>query len=252
MSWNRNILLSGTLALAIHALVFAIPLSNTMGRTSAPINRPISLSIIHPQETVAAVPQVEVTPETRIVRQTFQTGSSVSPTEAVIPKKRDASKKPLTMDSMTVKQILPEEIVTLETAPTQETQEDTAEDMSFDHMEEGRGNEADNSTRVSIASISSPGLRHAVVDAQPKYKENPSPLYPKIARRRGYEGRTVLRVEVLESGSVGQLEIASSSGFEVLDNAALQSVKGWRFFPGKRNGTKIRQWVMVPVRFSLR
>lgn len=247
---NRNILLSGTTALAIHILVFAIPLSKTMGRTSAHIKRPISLSIIHPQETVAAIPQVEVTAEAKMVQQPLETMSSVSETETVIPKKEVTSKKPLTADSMTVKQSRPEEAVTFETTPNTENQEDTAEDISLDHMQEGRGKKTDSSSRVSSASISSPGPRHTV--AQPKYKENTPPLYPKIARRRGYEGRTVLRIEVLESGSVGHLEIATSSGFEVLDNAALESVKGWSFFPGTKNGNKIKQWVMVPVRFSLR
>jgi protein TonB len=243
---NWNILSSGTLALAIHALVFALPLSKTMGRTSTPINRPISLSIIHPQKTVAAVPQVEVTAEAGIVQQPFETKSSVSEIETVISKKQITPKKPLTADRMTVKQSRPEEAVTFETTPSLANQEDTAEDISPDHMPRDRGKKT-----VSTASIGSPEPRHTT-DAQPKYKENPPPLYPKIARRRGYEGRTVLRVEVLESGRVGQLEIATSSGFDVLDNAALESVKGWSFFPGTRNGNKIRQWVMVPVRFSLR
>jgi len=92
----------------------------------------------------------------------------------------------------------------------------------------------------------------AIVYARPKYKQNPLPHYPEVARRRGYEGRALLRIEVLESGKVGQVEIATSSGFEVLDRAALGSVKAWAFVPGTKNGEKIAQWVMVPIRFSLR
>jgi len=91
-----------------------------------------------------------------------------------------------------------------------------------------------------------------VTYAMPRYKENPPPDYPRVARTRGYEGRTLLRVEVFETGKAGRIEITTSSGFEILDTAALNSVKKWTFVPGTKNGKKIRQWVMVPVRFDLR
>jgi protein TonB len=92
----------------------------------------------------------------------------------------------------------------------------------------------------------------AIVFARPKYKQHPLPHYPQVARRKGYEGRTLLRVEVLQSGTVGRIEIADSSGFDVLDKAAVRSVKDWAFVPGTKNGETIDQWVMVPIRFSLK
>ncbi|MBW2602005.1 MAG: energy transducer TonB, partial [Deltaproteobacteria bacterium] len=58
-------------------------------------------------------------------------------------------------------------------------------------------------------------------------------------------------VEVLKSGKVGRINMVTSSGFDVLDKAALEAVKGWRFIPGTRNGNRTRQWVVVPVRFRL-
>jgi protein TonB len=87
--------------------------------------------------------------------------------------------------------------------------------------------------------------------AMPRYKDNPPPRYPRMAKRRGYEGRTVLEVEVFENGRVGNVVIAETSGFEVLDRAALKSVKKWIFVPGTENGKRVRQQVMVPVRFDL-
>jgi len=91
----------------------------------------------------------------------------------------------------------------------------------------------------------------AMTYAMPKYKENPPPQYPRMAKRRGYEGRTVLEVEVFENGKVGDIVVAESSGFKILDEAAQDSVKEWSFVPGTRNGENIRQRVMVPVRFDL-
>jgi TonB family protein len=260
---NQNILISGSLALAIHALLFTLPLSKTMSGARAPMNKPISLSIIHPQETVAAVPQVEVFAEAH-VQSGSEARSHLSGMETVISKKEVTSKKPLTADSMTVKQSRPEEVAVPEPVASRENQEDTTEGISLDHMQEGQGRQIDGSPPVRTASITPAGERdvgtarggqsgdNVIVDARPKYKENPLPHYPKVARRRGYEGRMVLRVEVLESGKVGRIEIATSSDFEVLDKAALGSVKDWIFVPGTRNGIKTKQWVMVPVRFSLR
>jgi protein TonB len=85
----------------------------------------------------------------------------------------------------------------------------------------------------------------------PNYGVNPKPAYPKIAKRHGYEGLVVLNVFVMESGNVGKIEIRKSSGYDVLDNSALDAVREWIFIPGKKNGRAISSWVVVPIRFDL-
>ncbi|HVY54826.1 MAG TPA: energy transducer TonB, partial [Thermodesulfobacteriota bacterium] len=85
----------------------------------------------------------------------------------------------------------------------------------------------------------------------PDYGVNPKPEYPRIAKRHGYEGLVVLNVFVMESGGVGKIEIRKSSGYEVLDNSALDAVRKWTFIPGKKNGRAISSWVVVPIRFDL-
>ncbi|MGH7889152.1 MAG: TonB family protein [Thermodesulfobacteriota bacterium] len=83
------------------------------------------------------------------------------------------------------------------------------------------------------------------------YNVNPKPDYPMIARKNGFEGVVLLRVFVLEDGTVGKVELEKSSGYGMLDKSALDGVKDWIFIPGKRNGTPISSWVMVPIRFQL-
>jgi TonB family protein len=85
----------------------------------------------------------------------------------------------------------------------------------------------------------------------PDYKVNPKPRYPMIARRSGYEGVVLLRVFVMENGKVGKIELENSSGYEVLDKSAIESVKDWIFIPAKKNGVSISSWVTVPIRFEL-
>jgi protein TonB len=55
----------------------------------------------------------------------------------------------------------------------------------------------------------------------------------------------------MESGNVGKVELKKSSGYDVLDNSALEAVRKWIFIPGKKNGRAIPSWVVVPIRFDL-
>ncbi len=55
----------------------------------------------------------------------------------------------------------------------------------------------------------------------------------------------------LAEGKAGQVLLHQSSGHEILDKAALQTVKTWRFSPAKRFGQPVTQWFLVPIRFSL-
>jgi len=87
--------------------------------------------------------------------------------------------------------------------------------------------------------------------AMPRYFDNKRPAYPLAARRNGYEGTIVLSAQVLSSGDVGDLRIKKSSGYEILDQSALEAVRQWRFEPGKRMGQPVTTWVEVPIRFVL-
>ena len=81
---------------------------------------------------------------------------------------------------------------------------------------------------------------------------NPKPPYPLTARRRGMEGSVLLRAYVREDGQCIEVQLKHSSGYDLLDNAALQTVKRWRFVPASRGGTAVASWVEIPVSFQLR
>jgi TonB family protein len=49
--------------------------------------------------------------------------------------------------------------------------------------------------------------------------------YPGIARQRGWEGRVMLAVNVASDGQLQQIRVARSSGFAILDDSALQSLR---------------------------
>jgi len=101
-------------------------------------------------------------------------------------------------------------------------------------------------------SMKSPSLSDGeILFVQPQYAENPKPIYPQEARRKGYEGEVILRVEVLPNGCVGQIEVKNSSGHELLDRSAFATVKQWKFVPAKKGEKTIPLWVNIPVKFQL-
>jgi protein TonB len=88
--------------------------------------------------------------------------------------------------------------------------------------------------------------------AVPLYSRNPPPPYPRIAKARGYQGRTLLKVLVGPDGRVKEITVAASSGYAVLDEAAVKAVRQWLFEPARQGLEPLAMWVTVPIRFQIR
>lgn len=84
------------------------------------------------------------------------------------------------------------------------------------------------------------------------YLDNPAPAYPPLSRRLREEGTVLLRVHVDASGKPAQIELKQSSGHTRLDQAALETVRQWRFTPARLGENAVAGWVIVPLSFSLR
>jgi TonB family protein len=107
--------------------------------------------------------------------------------------------------------------------------------------------------QASLDAGDSLGSSRSFVEAQsPRYGYRREPRYPRVAVRRGYEGTVLLRVRVLRSGRVDQVEIEESSGYRILDKSALEAVKTWRFTPARRGDKKVVSWALVPITFKLK
>lgn len=81
--------------------------------------------------------------------------------------------------------------------------------------------------------------------------DNPAPAYPEAARRQGLQGKVLLRVTVGPAGEPVQVSLVESSGWALLDDAAIDTVKGWRFDPARRDGLPVAAVVEVPLAFNL-
>jgi TonB family protein len=98
-------------------------------------------------------------------------------------------------------------------------------------------------SRNDAASIAAPSLQYsAVVAMRPYIKE--AALLP------GEGATVVLRIEVLDSGEPGDIEIDTSSGSPQVDRAAIEYARTQHWYAGRVNNVPKRMWVRWGVRLQ--
>jgi len=91
-----------------------------------------------------------------------------------------------------------------------------------------------------------------------RYKREVEPLfedakrYPRSARRAGLEGAALVDVHIDADGTIVEVELARSSGFELLDRAALDSARSVGKLPAPPPELRWESRTLrIPYRFSL-
>lgn len=107
-------------------------------------------------------------------------------------------------------------------------------------------------TPAELPTLSTPDISDREPDYLAGYLHNPAPAYPMLARRMGWQGKVIVSVEVMSTGVAGQVKLQQSSGHEVLDDAALQAVRAWRFSAARQAGLLVNKWFLVPIPFILK
>jgi protein TonB len=95
-----------------------------------------------------------------------------------------------------------------------------------------------------------------VARVEPKDREatvldRPVPSYPPEAYRAREEGTVVVKAQVDALGNASDVEIVSRSGSRVLDRAAMNEVRKWKFNPAIKDGRTVTSSVQVPVDYRL-
>jgi len=104
---------------------------------------------------------------------------------------------------------------------------------------------------AELAGAASHGASRGPLSSHASYLSNPKPDYPPDARRQRQEGVVLVNVEVGADGRAGDVSVGRSSGFPLLDDAAVRAVRRWLFEPARAGGVPVASRVEVPVRFSL-
>lgn len=112
-----------------------------------------------------------------------------------------------------------------------------------------RPNPAHSGESASPPSSSSNDL---AIDSPLEPIYSPAPAYPRMARRFGLEGKVVLHVSIDRLGHPSEIKIRSSSGSRILDHAAVEAIRQWRFRIRTSTLHMAKEWIDIPVLFRLK
>jgi protein TonB len=76
-----------------------------------------------------------------------------------------------------------------------------------------------------------------------------APVYPVIAREAKVEGTVILEAVIDPTGRVDHVRVLRSR--PLLDQAAVDAVRGWRYTPTLLNGVPVPVLLTITVRFTL-
>ncbi|MBU6390944.1 MAG: energy transducer TonB [Planctomycetota bacterium] len=103
----------------------------------------------------------------------------------------------------------------------------------------------------TVKTIPHPSQETIRTKSKPGYFQNRPPKYPPLAKQMHQEGLVMLMVEIDQKGVPVKVEVKQSSGYQLLDQAALEAVRHWRFQSERIGDLPIESKVTIPVRFRL-
>jgi len=90
-------------------------------------------------------------------------------------------------------------------------------------------------------------------EKMPGFLDQKKPAYPEMARTAGIEGKVFVSVLIGEDGRPIKAKVMKRvpADCDVFDAVAIRSVMESRYYPGIQNGSPIKVWFTVPIRFQL-
>ena len=223
----RPLLLAAGLAVGLHGLLFSMEAEWAKKKAIHRLRpEPVTFILSYKKPKIQTLPPAKKPIESK--KKSIQVKKK--------PQRKKARARPFEKVRITQKE-------REEASKPEETVQSKAPRMIPSHVEPAPVNE-----REGPEIPPPPPIREAI----PVYRKNPSPKYPRVARKRGYQGTVIMEVLVNREGRVEDLRLFESSGYTVLDRAATASVKNWLFEPGMRGDEKVEMWVKVPIRFRLK
>lgn len=213
----------------IHAAVFgAVSLIPTQSRESVPVGKADSLRV--ELNAASSVSSSAGTPTEESVEPSIVDASVSAPEPDTAPRQVSASAMRADEQQEPARDSVSEGTRSEEAPSTEDSQASARE-------AEPASDVVSASTAPSTAATTAPDRtpRSSVSAAtirKPRPRAPINPSYPRRARRLGWEGTAVVRATVEADGSPTALHIVASSGYELLNQAALAAVRSTTFYPG--------------------
>lgn len=187
-------------------------------------------------------------PEEPVGEQSSEVVEAVPPVTPVLPSQPQTMPAETTVPTETVEQnVIPE----LALPPQQTVPLPQPEATVIVAKPERQTNARGDGTSEVFGQDATTSKARPELKAEPNYLTNPELSYPLAAKRRHQEGVVLLAVKVTSAGHPAVVALKQSSGFPLLDEAAIQAVRNWEFVPAKIGSVAVESEIEVPVRFEL-
>lgn len=251
----KRYLAFGALTIAIQTGVIASQPSVTMlknsplssaAKPSVDTNQnSVTLSFIAPSKRVSTAANTSATP----IRQSKSSAEKIN--SAAKPRLRSKPiDKPIVAAADRATKKIEQQLATTRSASTS-NKAFLIQDVTADLVDKNINTEPAELT-TSTAKPDTTSAKNNIVElTKPLFAtQPPKPEYPRIARRKGLEGTATIEVMFNALGEQLALTLVKSSGFSLLDQAALEAVETWQFeAPMPRLASHYK--VTVPIRFAL-
>jgi len=210
-------------ALALHAIVLSVALTLAAPEAMRTLIEPVQVALIRPPEPTPPPPRQEPVkpPEPLPMRKDRPPAPQQKAQTAAAPAAPVVAATPIDEPRAAA--------ITAEAAP--------ATAAHAPRVTEGVPPAA---SREPAAATAAPVKLGPRLDAS--WSGNAPPPYPAMARRMGEEGEVRLDVHVGTDGSVIEVRLKKSSGSQLLDQTAIDTVKKWRFKPATVDGRPVAEW----------
>lgn len=131
--------------------------------------------------------------------------------------------------------------------PIESEDEDIPEDLTIEEETFDFGEEVD---LPPPPEEEEPIVPFYALSEKPEEIKRVNPEYPELAKKAGIEGTVVVKVLVNTKGDVEKVEVLKSH--PLLDEAAVEAAKQFKFKPGKQRDKLVKVWVSIPFNFKLK
>lgn len=214
-----------------------------MNKHDIKIPPPLQVSLAQPKSLEnKPTPEKEKTPEPPKpeVKKSEPPKPEVKKEPLPVPDKTPTT-VPLNKPPVSVK---PKEEQVTEINPKPETNPTRVITKAADTPQETKTVNAPSPEKITAATNDYSSLLAAAIA---KYKQ-----YPKIAQMRGWQGLIIIELQLNPQGGVIYSQIKKSSGYDVLDQEALEMIKRASPFPQPPEALRTKNFtVLVPISFKL-
>lgn len=243
---NFRYLAAAGISLAIHtALIWSVPEKKAFAMPTGSTSSQVNIQLVAPSVPTPQSIKTEKNEVTKPKEQPKQQATVEKKVQKQVVKKKAVKskskkkmvKKPTVSEPVeSKKSILKEKAETKPTTNTVKKKDKPVEKES---------------TAKPVASKSGATEKPQLVQKPSFLKRPNAPRYPRLAQRKGIEGTALYEIWLNENGKQIKQELITSSGAQVLDEAALSAIRDWQFSPQLIDGQAIAHRVQIPVRFSL-